>query len=384
MKSALRVSKSMDMKTTTLNRKTSTGVHQTGLEMYKIVLFVACCCFALSKAQTVSPSCPLVMTPSSVVVQYGDPLIVDCNSTTTEREGMGWESDYKGTGAISADHVQLKIDKVDKWSINSQCYMNLNNGDQCSKNLPITVYKIPDSVNIEPPKTNQPMEEHKEYQFQCAVVNVAPVNNVSVTWYKNNQIIETKVLSSESEKTPLNGSSLYTLRAQMLDNGGNLRCEAKFDFGPTGPNLPPVTSPPVDLQVLYQPFFDESKMETVEVPANGKITLGCTANGNPTPQYHWQVPQPNLQKVGSGPILNLTRPFPGTYNCTASNSQGSSIKQFLVTDAPRDYTVLAAVVGAVAALGVLLLIIGPFFVTKDGTFSFNKGGYSKGQPSQPI
>lgn len=384
MKLLVGVSKSMDMKTATLNRKTSTGVHQTGLKMYINVLFVACCCFTLSKAQTVSPSCPFVMTPSSVVVQYGDPLVVDCNSTTKEREEMGWESDYKGTGAIPADHVQLNIDKVDKWSINSQCYMNLNDGEQCSENLPITVYKMPDSVYIESPTTNQPMEEHEEYQFQCAVVNVAPVNKVSVTWYKNDKSIETKVLSSESEKTPLNGLSLYTLRAQMLDNGGKLRCEAKFDFGPTGPNLPPVKSPPVDLQVLYQPFFEKSQMEMVEVPANGMITLDCAAKGNPTPQYQWQVPQPNQQKVGSGPILNLKRPFPGTYNCTASNSQGSSIKQFLVTDAPRDYTVLAAVVGVVAALGVLLLIIGPFFVTKDGTFSFNKGGYSKGQPSQPI
>lgn len=372
----------MDIKTTTL--KTSTGLLQTGLKMYKNVLFVACCCFALSKAQTVSSPCPFVMTPPNVVVQYGDPLIVDCNSTTKEREGMGWESDYKGTGAIPSDHVQLKIEKVDKWSINSQCYMNLNDGEQCSENLPITVYKIPDRVYIEPPKTNQPMEEHKEYQLQCAVENVAPVNKVSVTWYKNDKSIETKVLSSESEKTPLNGLSLYTLRAQMLDDGGKLRCEAKFDFGPTGPNLPPVTSPPLDLQVIYQPFFKESKMEMVEVPANGKITLDCAAMGNPIPQYHWQVPQPNQQKVGSRPTLNLTRPFPGTYNCTASNSQGSSIKQFVVTDAPRDYTVLAAVVGVVAALGVLLLIIGPFIVTKDGTFSFNKGGYSKGQPSQPI
>lgn len=370
----------MDIKTA----KTSTCVRQTGLKMHKSVLFFVCSCLVLSKAQTVSSACPFVMTPSSVVVQYGDPFAVDCNSTTKEKEGMGWESSYKGTGLIDADHVQLKIEKVDRWSIESQCYMNLNNGDQCSENLPITVYKMPDSVYIEPPKTNQPMEEHKDYQFQCDVVNVAPVNNVTVTWYKNDKTIETRFLSSETEKKPLNQSSLYTLRAQMLDNGSKLRCEAKFDFGLTGPNLPPVKSPPVDLQVLYQPFFEGSKMEMVEVPANGKIRLDCTAQGNPMPQYRWQVPRPTQQQVGSEPILNLKGPFHGTYNCTASNSQGSSVKQFVVTDAPRDYTVLAAVVGVVAALGVLLLISGPFIVTKDGTFSFNKSGYSPGQPSQPI
>lgn len=322
------------------------------------------------------------MTPSSVVVQYGDALIVDCNSTTDQRDSMGWESTSGGTSLIEQDHVQLNLAKVDKWEIKSRCYMNLNDGEQCDEKLPITVYKLPDSVSLLPLDTNQFME-HKEYDLQCAVANVAPVKKVLVTWYKDDINIVTEQLSADNDSTPLNRTSRYTLRAQKSDNGGKVMCEAKFDFGPTGPILQPVRSTLMDLQVLYQPFFEKSK-EEMEVPGNHKITLDCTAQGNPTPQYKWQVPQPIQQKVGSGPILNLTGPFPGTYNCTASNSQGFSIKQFVITDAPRDYTVLAAVVGVTAALGVLLLISGPFIVTKDGTFSLNKGGYSKGQPSQPI
>lgn len=374
----------MDIKTTTLNRKTSTVERQTGLKMHINVLFVVCSCLVLVKAQTDGASCPFVMTPSSIVVHYGNSFTVDCNSTTDQKEGMGWESTYKGTGLQEVDHIQLKIEKVDRWSIESQCFMNLNNGEQCVENLPITIYKMPDSVSIQPPKTNQPMKEHEEYQFQCDVENVAPVNFVIVTWYKDGKRIKSKLLSSESVNEPLNQSSSYILRAQKLDHGGQLMCEVTFDFGPTGPDLPPVNSSPVDLHVLYQPVFEESKVVTVEVPANRKITLDCTAQGNPTPQYRWQAPRPTQQKVGSEPILNLMGPFPGTYNCTASNSQGSSIKQFVITDAPRDYTVLAAVVGVATALGVLLLISGPFIVTKDGTFSCNKTGYSKGQPSQPI
>lgn len=353
--------------------------------MHKSVLFVVCS-FILFKALTVRASCPLVMTPSNVVVHYGDTLKVDCNSTTDEKEGMGWESDYPdtGTGLIEADHILLNIEKVDRWTIKSQCFMNLNNGTQCTAKLPITVYKMPDSVSVMTPNTNQPMAEHNEYEFECAVANVAPVKKVLVTWYKDDISIKKEQLSADDAPTPLSQSIIYKLRAQKSDNGGKLKCEAKFDFGPTGPNLQPVRSSPVDLQVLYQPFFEKSEVEEVEAAANRKITLDCTAQGNPTPQYHWQVPQPTQQKVGSGAILNLKGPFPGTYNCTASNSQGSSVKQFVVTDAPRDFTVLAAVVGVIAALGVLLLISGPFIVTKDGTFSLNKGGYTKGQPSQPI
>lgn len=80
------------------------------------------------------------MTPSSVVVQYGDGFTVDCNSTADEIEGIGWESSYKGTGLIEADHVQLNIEKVDRWSIQSQCYVNFKNTSQCPQTLPITVY----------------------------------------------------------------------------------------------------------------------------------------------------------------------------------------------------------------------------------------------------
>lgn len=339
----------------------------------------------LFKAQTVSPSCPLVMTPPSIVVQFGGAFTVDCNSTTDQREGMGWESTYKGIGLTEVDHVQLNIEKVDRWAIQSQCFMTLMDGNQCSESLPITVYQMPDAVSLFLRNTTQTLEEHKDYEFQCDVVNVAPVKNVLVTWYKDDRsILHKEWLSAKTDDTPLNGSSFYTLTAQKTDNGRKLMCEATFDFGSTGPNLQPVRSPSMDLQVLYRPFFEESKVETVEVSGNRKVTLDCTAQGNPTPRYQWQVPQPVQQKVGTAPILDLSGPFSGNYSCRAFNSQGYSVKVFVIREAPRNYTVLAAVVGVTAALGLLLLISGLFIVTKDGTFSLNKGGYSQGQPSKPI
>uniref|UniRef100_A0A8C6U5G7 Ig-like domain-containing protein n=1 Tax=Neogobius melanostomus TaxID=47308 RepID=A0A8C6U5G7_9GOBI len=290
----------------------------------------------LSTAQTVSASCPLVMTPSSVVVQYGDAFTVECNSTTDQKEGMGWESNYKGTGLIEADHVQLNSEKVDRWAIQSQCYVNLNNGTQCSEYLPITVYKMPDSVSILHENTKQPLVEHQDYGFECAVANVAPVKKVLVTWIKDNNSTVKECLTEESNEKPGNCRSDFTLSAQKTDNGGTLMCEAKFDFGPMGPNLQPIRSPVMDLQVLCKYFDHVSKFssDVTMHSTNGKLTLDCTAQGNPTPQYNWQVPQPTQEKVGSEPILDLKGPFSGTYNCTAANSQGSSVKQFVITDAP--------------------------------------------------
>uniref|UniRef100_A0A8C6S6R4 Intercellular adhesion molecule N-terminal domain-containing protein n=1 Tax=Neogobius melanostomus TaxID=47308 RepID=A0A8C6S6R4_9GOBI len=192
--------------------------------------------YSNSVSQTVSASCPLVMTPSSVVVQYGDAFTVECNSTTDQKEGMGWDSNYKGTGLIEADHVQLNIEKVDRWAIQAQCYVNLNNGTQCSEYLPVTVYKLPDRVSILLKNTKQPLVEHQDYGFECDVANVAPVKKVLVTWIKDNMSICTKT-----------------------DNGSTLMCEVKLDFGPMGPNLQPIRSPVMDLQVLCKYFDHVSK-----------------------------------------------------------------------------------------------------------------------------
>uniref|UniRef100_A0A8C6UCC1 Ig-like domain-containing protein n=1 Tax=Neogobius melanostomus TaxID=47308 RepID=A0A8C6UCC1_9GOBI len=297
----------------------------------------------LSTAQTVSASCPVVMTPSRVVVQYGDAFTVECNSTTDQKEGMGWESNYKGTGLVEADHVPLNIEKVDRWAIQSQCYVNLNNGTQCSKSLPITVY-----MNFR--------LWYRNYGFECAVANVAPVKKVLVTWIKDNNSTVKECLTEESNEKPGNCRSDFTLSAQKTDNGGTLMCEAKFDFGPMGPNLQPIRSPVMDLQVLCKYFDHVSKFssDVTMHSTNGKLTLDCTAQGNPTPQYHWQVPQPTQEKVGSGPILDLKGPFPGTYNCTAANSQGSSVKQFVITDAP------SKIIPSISFLRIVYSCIMPF------------------------
>lgn len=70
-----------------------------------------------------------------------------------------------------------------------------------------------------------------------------------------------------------------------------------------------------------------------------KISLNCTARGNPVPYYHWQFP--NFTQVWyrslNHPILTPSSKFPGVYICTASNSQGTVTKYFIITKAPRKF-----------------------------------------------
>lgn len=52
--------------------------------------------------------------------------------------------------------------------------------------------------------------------------------------------------------------------------------------------------------------------------------------------YSWHLPDPLQQMNKNEKQLILTQPvqFPGTYSCTAFNSQGTTTKYFTVIEAP--------------------------------------------------
>ncbi|KAJ0057894.1 hypothetical protein NL108_003034, partial [Boleophthalmus pectinirostris] len=106
----------------------------------------------------------------------------------------------------------------------------------------------PDRVFIVP--ENLLMEEHKEYELQCNVSNVAPVASVSVAWYIGDTRIQKEQLSSAVMRSPKTEASFLKITADKENHGKKVMCEAKFDFRPTGPYIMPSRSDPLDLQVL--------------------------------------------------------------------------------------------------------------------------------------
>lgn len=92
------------------------------------------------------------------------------------------------------------------------------------------------------------MLKHKEdkkytktqYKLQCGIINVAPVQYLTITWYKNNKIIQTESFS-DTTKTPVNESSILRVDISKEEKVVVFRCEAKLDFGPHGPKLPAIS-----------------------------------------------------------------------------------------------------------------------------------------------
>ncbi|XP_039973461.1 hemicentin-1-like [Xiphias gladius] len=338
-----------------------------------------------SAGKPASASCQVELSPPSVVVRYGDSLSVLCSSSSNQTEGMGWESPLGGIAfTTGVSFLTLKIDSVKHWSIAPQCYINLLDGSQCFKPLPVTVYKTPDSVSLSELGQMVPLVEGRLYRMECDIANVAPASGFHVHWYKGNEMIKRDTFD-ESKLSPVNKTSVLNLTAKRDDNGTQIWCGAKLHTLLTGTNLTLMRSKSREVIVLYPPTFNKPENETVEAPDGSKIILNCTSTGNPLPVYSWHFPesiqQMNENHNANQPILTRSFQSPGTYSCTASNTQGTSTKYFTVIEAPRNRTTFAAIVGGFVFLGILIIAAGVLFVTPEGTFSLNKGSYLRGRPT---
>ncbi|XP_028979028.1 intercellular adhesion molecule 2 [Esox lucius] len=281
------------------------------------------------------PSCPLELNPPSVVVKYGDPVSVNCSTSCTDHEGMGWEATQGGTAfQLNAPNVTWIVDNLEDWTIKPMCYITTST-DQVTKTLPVILYKTPDNMSISLLDHFGPMLEGTEYRLQCDIQNVAPVQNLIVKWYKGNEFL-LNVTYSNSTKTPVDVSPTLTITPSSDDDGAQYRCEAELDLGPEGPQPPPtVSSEPLNVTVYYPPTFLSSETEILSISVGEDISLNCTATGRPTPHYSWNssLHIPNNPKNEA--LLTPPSELPGNYTCIASNQIGSISKLFIVILTPK-------------------------------------------------
>lgn len=107
----------------------------------------------------------------------------------------------------------------------------------------------PDMIYMSKENLAAPLVEGKQYRFQCDIANVAPARNLSVSWHKRSGVFYTETFN-DARVSPLNMSSVVSLTAHRDDDGTGIWCEAKLNFEPTGPSLPPVKGPSVKVAVV--------------------------------------------------------------------------------------------------------------------------------------
>ena len=101
------------------------------------------------------------------------------------------------------------------------------------------------------------MLEGKEYQLLCEVQNIAPVQYLTLRWYRGQTEVYTHSFSDLTPTSPVQVSSILLVTPSVIDDGTQYRCVAELDLGPEGPQTPPtVTSEPLNFSVLCESVGD--------------------------------------------------------------------------------------------------------------------------------
>uniref|UniRef100_A0A8C9TS95 Intercellular adhesion molecule 1-like n=1 Tax=Scleropages formosus TaxID=113540 RepID=A0A8C9TS95_SCLFO len=319
--------------------------------------FTTCVCGLLGILiwGTGADDCPIEIDPPAVVVKYGDPVSVNC-TVFTEHVGMGWVAKQNLVpNQPGVQSLLWTVENLTVWDINPQCFANFEGVPQCLKKVSVTVYKTPDSVSISSENHTSSLVERRQHRLVCEVQNVAPIQNLMVKWYKGIEVVNITLYSGES-KTPVNVSSTFLITPNRTDDGTQYKCVAELHLGPEGPQPPPaVESEPFRVTVHYAPSLISSSSEVMEVRKGEKVTLNCTAQGNPPPVYSWNTS--HLQKMDwNKSVFTFSFLAPGTYICTADNYLGLKRKQFTIQHKPvsqRTFWIIV-IVGVIVAFVLII------------------------------
>ncbi len=101
--------------------------------------------------------------------------------------------------------------------------------------------ETPDSVFISTVNHSGPMTEGEQYELQCDVHDVAPVQNLTVKWYKGQTLLD-QTTFIDTSKTPVNETVTLLIRPDRADDGAQYWCEAELDLGAEGPQPHPTNS----------------------------------------------------------------------------------------------------------------------------------------------
>ncbi|XP_042070322.1 vascular cell adhesion protein 1-like [Haplochromis burtoni] len=175
------------------------------------------------------------------------------------------------------------------------------------------------------------MFENQQYTLQCSVQNVAPVQSLTVTFYRGNTALG-HLLSDSEQKKPVNETFTLNITPSREDDGAQYWCEAKLELGPAGPQSPPVvtsekfSAPPV----YYGPELKEPpNPDVITITEGDTLHLNCSSVGNPSPSCTWT--RPTNSPSYSGSILTIKSvgfEHEGQYICTVRNTVGTVTKEF--------------------------------------------------------
>ncbi|XP_071400215.1 V-set and immunoglobulin domain-containing protein 1-like [Centroberyx affinis] len=313
-----------------------------------------------------------VFNPSRLIVRHGDRASAIC---TVYEHACPHDDIVTGlevsVGEITKNGTKIswKVDNMTQWESAPKCYYSLTldtDTIQCRSTLALTIYQPPDSVSISYVNHSGPVLEGHQYTLQCNVQDVAPVQNLAVTFFRGQAALGPPQSRNNTKKTPV--TEIFTLNINPSREHDRLQywCEAKLDLGPEGPQGPEgphvVKSNKLTTSVHYLAHEKQAPSpHAISITAGDTLQLNCSAMGNPSPSYSWTLPKalsPSNESVLT--IDSVDFDHEGQYICVASNNLGNITVMFNV-DVQVD--LLPIIAGLVAAAVVVIMGVSCFVYT---------------------
>ncbi|XP_041959651.1 uncharacterized protein LOC121718632 [Alosa sapidissima] len=222
-----------------------------------------------------------VIDPPSLVVKYGDPASAICR-TQHNAFITGWEAPVEATRAAGSHQAVWEVSSLTNWSLAKgiTCYGIYVGYAECLAILSITIYKIPERVTL---SHSDPVlkgaENRLEFSLECDVKGVAPVENLTVIWFRGHTEL------GRSEFPQLYRSDDVTVRANLSiiasreDNKASYSCAAQLDLNTAEP-IPDTRSNSVLLEDLYK-YAREVSGGDVRLTEGDTLKVNYTSDANP-------------------------------------------------------------------------------------------------------
>ncbi|XP_031718836.1 neural cell adhesion molecule 1-like [Anarrhichthys ocellatus] len=242
-------------------------------------------CCLISSETTGEVGCPLTLSPSTLVVRFGDPVTANCSVSRIGFSPLGWVVSLAAPEPTMDRFLVWRVDRMTAWSIRPACYALSEQGGQCDIHLPLTVYKPPRNVSISFVDPTGPMFEGQQYTLQCTVEDVAPVENLTVTFYRGRTVLSQQQSNiNDTEKKPLTDIFSLNITLSKEDDGVQYWCEAKLELGPDGPQRPPVVT---SRNITTTVYFGPQLVCPTKLQVREGESLSCEVRGNPQPLVTW-------------------------------------------------------------------------------------------------
>ncbi|XP_048104800.1 carcinoembryonic antigen-related cell adhesion molecule 5-like isoform X2 [Alosa alosa] len=302
-----------------------------------------------------------VIDPPALVVKFGSPATATCR-TEYNADLIGWEATMGGTNKENAQQLVWNVSSITDWSLKGGITCFVSTDEQCTTHLPVTIYKIPENVDLVIHNAGPLVEEHT-YWLECEVQSVAPVNNLTVIWFRGDSKLEQSdftqfnIVGDRDQNVTVRAN--LSITASREDNRASYSCAAQLDLNTPEP-IPNNRSNSILLEVLYEPTI-VSPSEDVSLTEGDRLELNCTADANPSPTYEWRRDNKTLENISSSSstllIESVEMDSAGVYECIVSNTQGKvSVKMTVAVW--RNYLTWIAILVAIAILVLLAVFIG--------------------------